>query len=265
MKSLRVVAIYLLSSFGLVSPTVAAAEIIRLASLEWPPYTGAQLPDGGESTATLKAAFAAAGYQLEVDFLPWERALALAKAPNSGYAGYFPEYFSEAISTSFLFSVAIGYGPLGLAERRNQPLQWLQPADLQRYRIGTVQGYVNTQAFDQAVAAGLQPVETAGSDAQNLKKLAAGRIDAAIIDPHVMRHLLNHDASLASIKQLLAFNPRLLENKALYVCFRNGPDAARLADALAEGLARIRLRGPAAESNELLPPPTPGSTPANEH
>src|SRR3990167_6079785 len=101
MKSLRVVAIYLLSSFGLVSPTVAAAEIIRLASLEWPPYTGAQLPDGGESTATLKAAFAAAGYQLEVDFLPWERALALAKAPNSGYAGYFPEYFSDAISTSF--------------------------------------------------------------------------------------------------------------------------------------------------------------------
>lgn len=271
MTSLRVVAFCLLAGVGLGPHAATGAEIIRLASLEWPPYTGAELPDGGESTATLKAAFAAAGYQLEVDFLPWERALALAKVPNSGYAGYFPEYFSDAVSESFLFSVTIGYGPLGLAERRNQPLQWQQPADLQRYRIGTVQGYVNTQAFDQAVADGLQPVETAGSDSQNLKKLAAGRIDAAIIDPHVMRHLLHHDASLANIKHLLAFNPRLLENKALYVCFRKSPDAARLADALAEGLARIRLRGPAAESNELLPQPTPApaatpaNTPANDH
>ena len=262
MKSLRIhmAACWLLASFGLNSAVATAAEVIRLASLEWPPYTGAQLPDGGETTATLKAAFAAVGYQLEVDFLPWERTLALAKAPDSGYAGYFPEYFSEAISEQFLFSVTIGYGPLGLAERRNQPVQWRLESDLQRYLIGTVQGYVNTETFDRAVAAGLQQAEAAGSDSQNLKKLAAGRIDAAIIDPHVMRYLLDHDPSLASIKPLLGFNPRLLDNKALYVCFRRGPEASKLANALAEGLARIRLRGPAAEPNDLLPPGTPTST-----
>lgn len=259
MKSLRVfvlwLALWLPGTVLMTVPASQAAEVIRLASLDWPPYTGSQLPDGGETTATLKAAFAAVGYQLEVDFLPWERTLALAKAPDSGYAGYFPEYFSAAIAEHFLFSVTIGYGPLGLAERRNQPLLWQDISDLRRYLIGTVQGYVNTDEFDQAVAAGLQPVEPTGSDSQNLKKLAAGRIDAAIIDPHVMRYLLEHDTSLTDVKHLLGFNPRLLENKALYVCFRKGKDAEKLANALAEGLARIRLRGPAAEteSNVLLP------------
>ena len=258
MKSLRVVVLWLwllLPGAVLTVPVSQAAEVIRLASLEWPPYTGPQLADGGETTATLKAAFAAVGYQLEVDFLPWERTLALAKAPDSGYAGYFPEYFSPAIAEQFLFSVTIGYGPLGLAERRNQPLQWQDISDLRRYLIGTVQGYVNTDEFDRAVAARQQPAEPAGSDSQNLKKLAAGRIDAAIIDPHVMRYLLEHDTSLANVKNLLSFNPRLLENKALYVCFRKGKDAEKLANALAEGLARIRLRGPAAagENNGLLP------------
>lgn len=253
MKSLRVLVLCLLGPALVAAPVSHGAEVIRLASLEWPPYTGAQLPDGGESTATLKAAFAAVGYQLEVDFLPWERTLALAKTPDSGYAGYFPEYFSPAVAEQFLFSVTIGYGPLGLAERRNQPLQWQQPSDLRRYLIGTVQGYINTEEFDRAVAARLQPAEAAGSDSQNLKKLAAGRIDAAIIDPHVMRYLLEHDASLANVKHLLGFNPRLLENKALYVCFRKGKDAEKLASALAEGLARIRLRGPAADGkNDLL-------------
>ncbi|NQD36444.1 transporter substrate-binding domain-containing protein [Permianibacter sp. IMCC34836] len=234
--SLRVVLLILLL---LRSTALGAAEVIRLASLEWPPYTGEQLPDGGSTSAVLKAAFAAAGYQLEIDYLPWERTLALANSADSGYAGYFPEYFSSEISEHFLYSVPIGSGPLGLAQRRVKPLVWQQLTDLQPFTIGVVQGYVNTEEFDASVAAGLQRVQPAGSDAQNLKKLAAGRIDAAVIDYNVMRYLLRHDQSLTPVKQLLEFNPRLLEDKLLFVCFRLGPDAERLAKALAQGLEQI--------------------------
>lgn len=234
--SLRVLLLILLM---LGHSTGRAAEIIRLASLEWPPYTGEQLPDGGSTSAVLKAAFAAAGYQLEIDYLPWERTLALAGSADSGYAGYFPEYYSSEISEHFRYSVPIGSGPLGLAQRRVKPIPWQQLSDLQPYTIGVVQGYVNTEEFDANIAAGLQPAQPAGSDAQNLKKLAAGRIDAAVIDYNVMRYLLHHDLTLTPVRQLLEFNPRLLEDKLLFVCFRLGPDAERLATALAQGLEKI--------------------------
>ncbi|MBN2866665.1 MAG: hypothetical protein JXK16_11720 [Thiotrichales bacterium] len=56
-------------------PLLAFGETIKLTSLEWPPYNGEYLEHQGSNTAKLRTLLKQAGYDLEVTFLPWKRAV----------------------------------------------------------------------------------------------------------------------------------------------------------------------------------------------
>ncbi|GAB0150228.1 MULTISPECIES: ABC transporter substrate-binding protein [Marichromatium] len=223
---------------GMLVAAPAAAETVRMTSLEWPPYSGAELPQQGAVIAVARAAFAAMGDELIVEFYPWSRAVKLVTTPGTGFVAYLPEYAYE--SEEFTFSEPLGYGPLGLVERSAEPVVWETIEDLERYRIGVVQGYVNTAAFDAAVAEERIQVETVVSDAQNARKVAAERLDAAVIDSHVLDYLLARDPLLEPVEPgAVRMNARLLESKALLAAFRNGPEGDRWRQTLNEGLKRI--------------------------
>lgn len=217
------------------------AHVVHLASLEWPPYNGSRLPGQGINTAVVRAAFAAVGYRLEVGFYPWSRAVLLAQS-DPAFIGYFPEYYADRLQQRYLLSDPAGSGPLGLAERRDHPVAWSTVDDLQHYRIGVVQDYVNTAEFDERVASGAQRVDVAVSDSLNLKKLAGGRFPLAIVDPRVFEYLIRHDPELFVSRSELQMNPHLLDERALYACFRRSPDGEKAVRLLNEGLRRIDVR-----------------------
>lgn len=223
-----------------VASTTQAAETVRLTSLEWPPYSGDSLPEKGASIAVAKAAFAAVGYDLEVKFFPWSRAVAMAKSAP-GYIGYLPEYYSADVAKEFIFSDPIGSGPLGLAEPVAAPVTWSAVSDLSKYRVGVVQDYVNTEEFDKLVAAKRIKADTATDDKTNLLKLAGGRLDVAVIDRNVMNYLLAKHPELAAAKAKVRFNAKLLEDKKLYICFRKTPEGMAMAKKFNEGLKKINV------------------------
>ncbi len=237
----------------------AATNVVQLTSLEWPPYTGEQLPEQGFSTAVVRAAFAAEGVELRVGFYPWSRAVLLAKQENSGYHGYFPEYFATTVATQFLFSAPIGDSPLGIAYNIAHPVSWQTTEDLRRYTIGIVQDYVNTTEFDRNVAQGLQSVEIVSTDWQNVKKLAAGHLRAAIIDANVLHFLLQQHQ--ATPYRVVHMHPRLLENKPLYVCLRKGDSGLRVQQILSAGLRKIDVPQIIAQwhARHRLTPATPAA------
>lgn len=215
----------------------AVAEKVYMTSLEWPPYSGASLPDQGAVIAVAKAAFAAMGHELVVEFYPWSRAVKLVQQPNSKYIGYLPEYKYE--TTDFQFSRLLGEGPLGLVENRAKPIAWSAVEDLARYRIGVVQDYVNTKEFDDLVAAGRIKVETVGTDSQNILKVATGRLDAAVIDSNVLAYLLVNSPQLGPNAPKVGMNAKLLEMKGLYAAFGNTEQGAKWRAILDEGLTKI--------------------------
>lgn len=192
---------------------------VYLTSLDWPPYTGESLPGQGASVAVAKAVFAEAGLELVVDFYPWKRAVNLAKNDEK-YVGYFPEYYSADLEQDFIFSEPMGNGPLGFAQRKDNPVTWQSLSDLKPFKIGTVSGYVNTTEFDQMAEVGTIKVDSAGDDVKNLLKLNAKRVKLAVIDKYVMTYLLDTDPALKKIKGNIVFNETLLEDKKLYICFR---------------------------------------------
>ncbi|HYD98639.1 MAG TPA: transporter substrate-binding domain-containing protein [Alphaproteobacteria bacterium] len=219
-------------------PGLAEDKIVRLTSLEWPPYASAKMPEGGASVAVARAAFAAVGYSLEVQFLPWNRAVETAQT-ESGVAGYFPEYTSPEVAAAWSLSAPLGTSPLGFAEATERPASWATLDDIAKLKVGVVKGYVNTAEIDARIAAGTLPVDGAPDDLTNLRKLAAGRLDLAVIDANVMRHLLRNEAALGEARDKLRMNAKPLEDKTLHICFRKDAEGERLRALFDEGLAKI--------------------------
>jgi polar amino acid transport system substrate-binding protein len=248
------------------SCAAGASEPVRLVSLDWQPYAGAALPEQGAAAAVVKAALQAAGYPVDIDFYPWARAVHLVEGANE-YDGIFPVYYSAARARWLNCSSSLGRSPLGFAERSKAPVKWTRLADLGAYKIGVVRDYVNTEAFDSMVAAGHIMVDAANSDAQNLQKLAHGRIDLAVIDRNVLYQLLkgaalrqasNGATPGADGEELtgLQFNGRVLENKELYICFKRNEAGDRIAAAFAAGLRKIDAEAIVARYLDELARPT---------
>ena len=221
--------------------SLAEDKIVRLTSLDWPPYSGKSLDQQGASVAVAKAAFKAMGYQLKVDFFPWSRAVILARDSDSQYSGYFPEYFSENIAEEFIYSDPMGSGPLGFAERKDKSISWTTLADLKPYRIGIVQDYINTAEFDAMIANKSLKSSVTTSDDKNLKKLVGGRIDLAVVDKNVMNYLFRTLPSLARKANETQFNSTLLAEKKLFICFKKGPQGENIANIYNEGLKKINI------------------------
>jgi polar amino acid transport system substrate-binding protein len=213
-------------------------QLVRLATLEWPPYNSAALPGGGLNTALVRRAFADAGYRLEVVQMPWVRAVDKGKNDPS-FDGYFPEYLSPVVRHDCFLSARAGESPVGLVRRGDTSFYASNASELLRYRVGVVEGYNNTEQFDANVEKGLQQVDQAQTDGQNLIKLWSRRVDLAIVDRNVMRWLLAHDPRLQSHAGYFQFLEPPLQVQGLYICFKRNRHGQQLADAFSGGLLHI--------------------------
>lgn len=215
---------------------VAAADPIRLASLDWPPHAGVALEHEGTSIQRVRQALAHEGLALDVEFLPWTRAVMAAGRGDKGIVGLLPEYASDESRSRWWLSSPIGESPLGFVERSDRPVNWRQLEDLVGFRIGVVRGYINETRFDALVARGVLTVEEARDDLTNLRKVAAGRLDIAVIDAAVLAHLVATNPDLQVAETPLQFNARILETKTLHVAFRRDDEGLRAWAALERGL-----------------------------
>lgn len=215
-------------------------QSVRMSSLEWPPYTGAKLAHQGASVVVVREVLRQAGLALDVAFFPWSRAVDMARRDGQTLA-YFPEYFDPANAEKFLYSDPIGSGPLVFAQRRGAAVLWKQYDDLASVRIGVVRGYFNTPELDERIARGQLQADEAPDDSHNLRKLAAGRIDLAVIDSNVFAYLAQHDSAVAALAPGLEINAHVLENKRLYVCFKNSAQGRALRDVFNQALKRVNV------------------------
>lgn len=211
---------------------LVAVEPLRLASLEWEPYIGPDLPEQGYVAALIRAAFAEKGVEVEIEFYPWARALHLAR--TGAVDGVVPEYFNASRESEFEFSATFPGGPLVLCKRRSDAIVFaadplLEPdaalEALKGWRFGVVRGYLNTPEFD---AADYLIKEETSDDATNLRKLVFGRIDLAVIDRHVAEHLIR--TRYPNYTQKIECMTPALADMPLFIAFsRKSP---RMPDAL---------------------------------
>jgi polar amino acid transport system substrate-binding protein len=214
------------------------AQTVRLASTEWPPYSGAELVQQGAATAVVRAAFASMGVSVKVEFFPWARAVMLGTSDKS-FDGYFPGYPDAERMRKSYASLPIGSSPLGFAQRMDNPINWQDISDLTGLRLGVVNGYVNTMDLDAAIAADQVHGDVAPSDQSNLTKLFMARVDAAVIDRHVFEYLSLTDPTIAAQGGKLEFNKKILSNRDIHVFFKRTPQGQILQHTFDLGLKKI--------------------------
>ncbi|MET3132544.1 polar amino acid transport system substrate-binding protein [Oxalobacteraceae bacterium GrIS 1.11] len=218
----------------------AKPATLRLASLEWLPYVGHDLEQGGLSGAVAGAAAMQFGYQIKIEYFPWNRAMQ-AGSEDASFAGYFPAYYTEERARQCYFSAPMGHSTVGLAYLKNTPLQWHTLSDLGGMRIGVVSGYSNGAPFDALVKQGKLHTDPSPGDAFNLKKLMAGRVRAVVIDKSVLRYLLLSDPGARKEREKVAFHDTILAQLSLHVCFQRTPAGLRLQQAFDGALQHLDI------------------------
>ncbi len=176
--------------FGLVlslaNPLCLASERkLDFVADKYPPYYGEDLPNGGFMTEIVIEAFKRVGYDVDVTFQPWKRALLEAKVGK--HDGIYTLWYREEREEWFVYSDPISpASEVGFYRRKGEDISFETFEDLKPYTIGVGRGYVTPPGFDEASL----KTSSATDDEQNLRKLRAGRINLALTDKLVAKYVI---------------------------------------------------------------------------
>ncbi|NBW50072.1 MAG: hypothetical protein EBR49_08255 [Betaproteobacteria bacterium] len=221
----------------------AAAQVLRLATGELPPYATQERPDQGIALDIVRRAFALEGLEVEYTFKPWTRTLEESRAglwDATAYWGRNPER-----DKGFLISDNVLTEQWVLVYRqaafKEAPFDWKVLADLKDFRIGIVQSYTYTPEFWAMHKAGSLKTVVAPDDLANLRLLIGGRLDVVPMERNVACYLMQHHFMDSEVQDLRA-HPRLFApNFTTHVMFSDKlPDSAARLQAFNRGLRELK-------------------------
>jgi hypothetical protein len=183
-----------------------AGDVWTVTALDWPPYSGPNLPDQGTAIAALRRTLAAGDIELRVIFLPWARAK--MEAAEHDYAGYCPAW-PEEVAPGFTASPPIGFSRIAVVARDRSP-SFSDLDDLfARHSVGLVKTYVYPEPIATSAAAHPGQAVWVPDERALARMLFSARFDAAVTDPEVMRHTAREEG-LGAVAVLLELDVKPL-------------------------------------------------------
>ncbi|MGM0609050.1 MAG: substrate-binding periplasmic protein [Candidatus Muiribacteriota bacterium] len=176
------------------NPSITRSETITLATLNWEPFYGESLSEQGFFTALSREAFKRAGYNLKVEFLPWKRALEMAR--EGKYDGNLGAYFSNDRADTFYFTDPIAQNEEAFIQNKGRGIKFKNLEYLKQFKIGALRGGAQTaelreKGFD---------FEVVSDDILNIKKLHAQRVDLILMGKQQFLYLLETNKQLKNYK-----------------------------------------------------------------
>lgn len=235
-----------LAMLCLLAPSATRAEErLRIAIGEWPPFISASQPGNGVIIQLIDEAFASQGITVEYGFFPWKRAYEEVRRGRwqaSAVWGKTAEREREC-----WFSDVVYRDEVVLFYNKARPLQWdgsLEQAQstLRGKRIGLPLGSAKSAVLIEAEHRGWVSYEIGGDELANLRKLAAGRIDAVDIVKGSGIYLINRRLSPQERDSLTSTAP--LQHWEYHLIFsRQLEDNRRYLELFNRGLAQLRRSG----------------------
>ena len=184
---------------------------VVLATDCWEPHYGSDLENEGYFTEITKEAFKRVGYNCEVSFVPWKRALELAK--RGQYDGLLGAFYSKERTEFFEYSTPIYEEKLVFFSKNDKiKKEYSSLQDLKGYIIGTVRGYHYSDEFNNAKYL-IKDTATRASD--NIRRLMLGRLDLILASQFVVIHTVRKKYP-DHVNTLIKLDPPLVTHK-LYV------------------------------------------------
>ena len=188
------------TSVALLLGTAAHADPLVIATGEYAPMTGADLPNQGVVNGLVSRIAEEAGVEIEFEYMAWKRGLTLTRQGQKGAASY---WNTLADQTGLIAVGPVSSGRIVFFYRKDKPLpEWTELSDLSGRTFGATLGYPYSEAFWAAGEEGTFKIQTAQSDLANFKKLLAGRIDGFVINELVGWDMLKNEFTAEEIATL---------------------------------------------------------------
>ncbi|VXC09741.1 Amino acid ABC transporter substrate-binding protein [Pseudomonas sp. 8Z] len=221
----------------LLSPSIGAAELLRLVADPWPPFNDHRLPNNGLASDLVQQALSRAGYRTEYVEVPWERAvLSLRRGEQDVLIN---AWYSRERTYFGHFSQPYLINRIRFLQRKGAGIVFDRIADLYPHSIAVVRGYAYTSAFDHDARlqrVGVNSFEIAA------RMLHAGRVQLALEDELVARYQLGRE--LAPLRDELEFLPKPLSENGLRILVRlSHPHHQEIAQRFDEAIKAMQADG----------------------
>ena len=238
----------------------AHGEKLRIVTDPWPPYAYEENGQAkGLDYETTAIVFQRLGIDVQWQFLPWKRCLAMLE---QGQADAVLDIFHRddreknlLYPTEPLSEVAF---VMFYANQRPHPFNRLE--ELSGLTIGTSPGYLYTDEFSESSLFKREPAPTQEA---NFGKLLLGRIDLVITDRRVGHHLID----TLNARDQITENPMVLTRQGQYLAVRRNAGMDLLVQRFAAELKRFKREPAYAELNarygaapKALPSPAENKT-----
>lgn len=216
----------------------ADAPMLKLLTEDYPPFnmqsTTGQI--SGMATDIVRELMARAGYRYSIELLPWLRAY--NRAVLEPGTCVFSTTRTEQRENQFKWVGPVVENPWVLYARADDPRQIRNLEATRPYRLG---GYTGDAVAQYLIARNFE-VDLASNDAQNVRKLLAGRIDFWATGKYSGAMLVAREKA-ANLKPILTFN-----NTYMYLACHAGT-ADQQVGYLNELLAKMQKDGTVAKIN----------------
>lgn len=182
------------------------------------------------------------GDHYDIRLSPWKRAYELAARGEGGLVGV---SFNQKRAKTFDFSKPIYDDDIQIITLKGHTFPYEKLEDLKGKVIGGVIGASYGEAVDKAIAAGLFSMDRDVGAAGRLRKLLAGRLDAAFIGNGAMgfNSVINSQNELGSNRAAFTVLATPLARDPLYLAFTKSMHKRDALDRFDAALDKLRQNG----------------------
>ncbi len=217
------------------SGLAAEQKIVRLATINWEPYTGENLPGHGFFSELVTESFARVGYRVQFYYLPWARALEETK--KGLFDGLMNAYWKKDRVEFLHYPDVVWKVREEFIALKDNPISFDGTlASLKGYEIGVLRKSAQAEEIE---AAGVK-TWALSDQVRNVKKLLAGRIDAMIIPRAIFFYHLERVAPQFDPAQIKILEPSYKIYDMYVVFSKQKPNYAQLTNNFNRGLSLIK-------------------------
>lgn len=224
--------------FLLMGAWVQAAEQLNVATSEWVPYVGKQLPNQGLAMDLVNTALKRAGYQPVVTIDVWSRTL--QGADVGVYDLIAAAWYSDERAKKFAFSKPYLYNEIKIIKRADSGFEYNSVSSLEGRVFGVVDKYAYGEAFDYATGIIRVPSQYVF---ENILRVLNGQVELTLDDERVLKYEIAKNIDSEN-KRNLVILPNALSKNGLYIAVsRQNPKHQEIVQAFDKAIAAMRKDG----------------------
>jgi phospholipid transport system substrate-binding protein len=215
---------------------------LKMAGHSWEPYISNQLPANGLAVNIVTEVFTRAGYQIEMEFMPWQR---VVEEMSSGAIDMsVASWYNETRARETQFTDSYLDNDLVIIKRKLDNLNYSTPAefktyiDARDYRLGVFKDYGYGDYFSEI--APLVSLNYYKYCTQMIRDVANKNTDIALLDNWTAQNNLGNSKNIADYLEVM---PTLIKRSLHVTISKNNTNHQVIAEAFNKSLAEMKRDG----------------------